>query len=317
MGSNSGAQQPLTTQILTGDPSQQKTASWDSDEDDPSTPSITYSTTTDLFKAIAVVQRASGDALRVEGVTSEIFGRILNARSESQKFTFFFSEPHQLLIVTIPSGPHEHAALAISQHIYINIWQMNLQRGIINSASELFGSAPGQQPKGPGEPDGSWTPTLPSGDLPPWPSVVVEVGKSHSMAILRLKAARWLIQSSYAVRAVILVKIGPQQGIITIEKWRGVESEGRPGATTTRASAAATREPDCVQTVGISRTGVGTGDMARLDPNSYTVVRGPLRLAFADLFLRDPEPGEYDIIFEDEVLQNLAVDVSRERGARQ
>lgn len=316
MGSISGAQQPLATQTLTGDPSQQKTASKASEEDDLSTPSIIYSTTKDLFKAIAAVQRASGDALRVEGVTPEIFGRILDTRSESQKFTFFFSEPHQLLIVTIPSGPHEHAALAISQHIYINIWQMNLQRDIINSASELFGSAPGQQPKGPGEPDGSWTPTLPSGDLPPWPSVVVEVGKSHSIAVLRLKATRWLIQSSYAVRVVILVKIGPQQGI-TIEKWRGVEQEGRPGAMATRASAAAACKPSCVQTVRISRTGVNVGDMARLDPNSYTVVRGPLRLAFAELFLRDPEPGEYDIIFEDEVLQNLAVDVSRERRTRQ
>lgn len=155
MGSTSGAQPPLTAQTLTGDPSQQKTASRPSDEDDPSTPSITFSTTKNQFKAIAAVRHAGGDALSVEGVTPEIFGRILDARSESQRFTFFFSEPHQLLIVTIPSGPHGHAALAISQHVYINIWQVNLQRDIMNTGSELFGSAAGQQPKGPGEPDGS------------------------------------------------------------------------------------------------------------------------------------------------------------------
>jgi hypothetical protein len=65
---------------------------------------------------------------------------------------------------------------------------------------------------------------------------------------------------------------------------------------------AAVREPGCVQQVRISRTGVGTGDVARLDPKSYTVVGGPLRLAFSELVLRDPGPGECDTTFEDEVL---------------
>lgn len=111
------------------------------------------------------------------------------------------------------------------------------------------------------------------------------------------------------MRVVILVKIRAQQGTIAIEKWKAIDTSGRPGAATTRARAASAREPVKVEEMLASRPDVGGRDANPLDPDSYVVARGPLRLGAAELFLHDPRPGEYDIVFDRDVLVDLAIRV--------
>lgn len=188
---------------------------------------------------------------------------------------------------------------------------MGLDASVVQSGATLFSTAAGGQASGPSEPDGSFTPILPNGEREPWPSVVVEVADTQPLGGLRHEATLWLLQSNYTVKAVILVKIRAESGTITVEKWTATGSSGRPGATATRAFSTSYREPRRVQEIQISRPGVGNGDSARLNSESYVVARGPLRLEFGELFLRQPGSGEHDIIFGEAWLRDMAVRVWR------
>lgn len=149
----------------------------------------------------------------------------------------------------------------------------------------------------------SFTPALAMGGLRAWPTLVVEVGMDLSMAVLRLKADWWLEQSNRAFKVVLLVKIRTARLTVTVEKSVSARQPDRPGATGTRASAAP--NPGLVQSVEISRPGVGPHSAARLNPDYYVAARGELRLGFAELFLRDPGPGEHDVVFTDQTLRGV------------
>lgn len=272
------------------------------------TPSIRYTTIKNL---LAAIKNTTGDRLRVEGVTPEMFARILAARSEQYKFRLFFFPSRRLVIVTIPSGPHEYATKRLAQYLIREVEDMGLNDSIQQTASETFRSVSGQAAGGSGEGDDSFTIILPNGELRTWPTVVLETGYSQSEAAMRLKMEWWFVQSNYAVKAVLLVKIWSREGAIVLEKWKAVRAGVRPGATTTRRSEAMACQPRCMQTVQVSRPGVGPGDAARLNPDSYVVARGPLRLEFEDVFLRHPGHGEHDIVFDEPVLKDMAVRVWR------
>lgn len=311
MDSSSNARRSTTTKSTLPHPSESVTASSTATppsstavDDDPETPFIKYNGLQNLFLAI---RSTSVDALCVEEVTTAIFSQILDTRSEGDKFRLSFFEERRLLIVTIPSRPHERAQADIQYHIAYAIRDMGLRRELRCEAHATFRPASGHSPGGSGEGDSTFTPVSSSGAMADWPSLVLEVGFSQSMAILRMKGKWWLEASDYAVKVVILVKFHQSQGSIKMEKWKGVVAENRPGATTTRASESRHRQPACVHTITISRPGVGNTDPARLDQSSYVVVSGPLRLDFAELFLRDAGPGESDIVFDDDELKEMAI----------
>lgn len=272
--------------------------------DDPEAPSIKFNGVQNFLLAI---RNTSGDALRVKEVSTADFARIFATRSESDKYRLFFFEDHRLLIVTLPSGPHERAQAEMQFHITSETRNMGLRKELHCEAHKTFTPASGHPPGGSGEGDSTFTLRSPTGVFAAWPSVVLEVGFSHSIAMLRMKGRWWLEASDYAVQVVILVKFFQSESLILLEKWKAVVGNDRPGATTTRTSESRNRQPGCVQTVTISRPGVGDTDSARLDQNSYVVVSGPLKLDFAELFLRDPGPGEHDIVFDDESLIEMAI----------
>jgi hypothetical protein len=140
-----------------------------------------------------------------------------------------------------------------------------------------------------------------------YPTLVIEAGWTQTLPKLREKARWWFTKSRGDVKIVLLVKSSPGSNNITIEKWKIVQAPPRHGATTTRA-AASMQAPQCVHTIKISQAaGIGNADPNRFNPGSYVVTGGPLRLEFADVFLRQPiPPGERDLVLDDTILREYA-----------
>lgn len=135
---------------------------------------------------------------------------------------------------------------------------------------------------------------------PPWPTLVIETGYSQTIEGLRRDMRWWFSASNHQVKIVLLVKLNSNPDQIIIEKWQEVASAPRQGATTTRA--AARLEPSLFQLITIRR-GLNT---VHPDQASHIVSRGPLRLEFTLLFLREARQGEGDVVVSDDDLQWLA-----------
>jgi hypothetical protein len=136
-----------------------------------------------------------------------------------------------------------------------------------------------------------------------WPTLVIEAGHSESLPQLRADMRWWFSTSNHDVKIVILAKFDHGQSSIILEKWEEEERAPRQGAATTRWSAAI--EPVLQQAITITYD--NTGDPG--NTASYTVNGGALLLEFRFLFLRDPGPGEGNIVFSIPELQSYAVKV--------
>lgn len=118
----------------------------------------------------------------------------------------------------------------------------------------------------------------------------------------------WFSASDHQVKIVLLAKLEETRGKIILEKWVEVSAPPRSGATTTRA--AAQLQPSCSQVIDITRApGISNTHRNYLNPTSYIVTRGALRLEFSHLFLRQPGLGEGDVIISIPQLQTYAVRV--------
>lgn len=152
-----------------------------------------------------------------------------------------------------------------------------------------------------------------------WPTIVVEGGYTQSLESLRAKIRFWFARSAHSVKIAVLAKAFPEdhaQKRILIEQWQERDvsvTAARPGASATRLStispSATLQQPVCIQTINIvwAVPGVAYDEASpaqRRDPGAFNMVRGPLRLEFARLFLRQPVgPGERDIVLLDDDLQ--------------
>lgn len=141
-----------------------------------------------------------------------------------------------------------------------------------------------------------------------WPTLVIEAGHSQTLEALRRDMRWWFGASNHQVKIVLLAKFNHDQWEIILEKWVEVPVLARQGALTTRA--AARYEQSCSQAITITQTpNITDTNPNRLNPTSYTVTRGALRLEFDRLFLRKPGQGEGDIIIDVPQLQMYAVRV--------
>jgi hypothetical protein len=147
-----------------------------------------------------------------------------------------------------------------------------------------------------GESDASGGP-IPDRQKPrDWPTLVVETGASESLAQLRGDMRWWFDASDHQVKIVLLAKFDHSRSLIQLEKWEEEPQGARPGALTTRS--ASTPTPALQQEITITRNATS--------PPSYNVARGALVLSFKLLFLRDPGPGEGDIVFTIPDLEHYA-----------
>lgn len=63
-----------------------------------------------------------------------------------------------------------------------------------------------------------------------WPSIVVEVGDSQTLAKLHQDAAWWLINSKGLTRMVILIKLSKAPLNLRLEQWQMIKDERKPGS---------------------------------------------------------------------------------------
>ncbi|KAK7416816.1 hypothetical protein QQZ08_011867 [Neonectria magnoliae] len=96
------------------------------------------------------------------------------------------------------------------------------------------------------------------------------------------------------------MSLNPRQ--ITLEKWKLNKENPRPGATTTRTSAAASLVPVLHRTVTTTRI----PRTRKRTPWSYRVAGTPLRLEFEDMFLQAPVAPQTDLLLDDAFFQFYA-----------
>ncbi|KAK2807835.1 hypothetical protein FQN50_005224 [Emmonsiellopsis sp. PD_5] len=193
-----------------------------------------------------------------------------------------YSRPLQILILSMPSLPHEEAAGLFDRILDRKAVEMKVHR--LLSFRRATDSKTSNRNK---EADCSYAPReLPAGRSDKWPTVAVEVGYSETREKLKSDAAFWLNGSSGDVLTAITIDI-KRSGNIYIIRWKRPAVVGNPNP-----------EPEVVQEIKICR---GKGGQAA------NLTGDELRIPFQHMMLRDPGPGEGDfVITRDELLHDLA-----------
>lgn len=265
------------------------------------------------------------DSVAVAHVTPSGFAAIHQAfQARGRKVRLMFLAEHEVAIITLPTLHHERLHLRLYSNIQQQIDQMGLDRAWDSTGATTFplGITPGSSSQVEGDSGGKPFTDNAGDHNHGWPTIVIQGGFTQSIESLRAKMIFWFAASAHSVKIVVLAKAFPQQKRILVEQWqeRGMPvSAARPGATMTRAAAtsqsAVLQQPVCIQTINVvwAVPGVTYEDASpaqRRDPLSFNVVRGPLRLEFSRLFLREPAGlHEHDVVLQDDDLQWYAMRV--------
>ncbi len=281
-------------------------------------PSLEGAVTADLVfvsvrQVFARIHETSGDGLVVAKVSPAAMDALDRERDmHGPKVRFTYLAERALLFITVPTEGHEHVASFLNALISGQIVQMGL-------VGRWKFSGGGRYPKDPGggtrmEGDGGGRPIPGPGGRGQWPTIVLEVGASQTLPSLHAKMRNWFARSSHQVQIVVLVKAFPEDETkrMFVEVWeQRPPRPPRPGATTTRHSAASALVPVAMQSINIVWAAPiayahATGDQ-QLDATNFNVTRGPLTLSFGALFRRPAAgPREHDIVLSDADLQTLA-----------
>ncbi|KAK0707570.1 hypothetical protein B0H67DRAFT_602868 [Lasiosphaeris hirsuta] len=262
--------------------------------EDPGT--VRFTNVQDLFN---MIDRTTRDSLTVINVSFDLLTKIDRIREEERrKFRFrYFDTKSQILIITIITTLHEQLHKLLYNEFIGQVRDMGLKKSWIDIGSATLSAQDyvGRRGK---EGDSSGGPKPERAGKSAWPTLIIEAGVSQTLVQLRIGMRRWFSMSNHEVKIVLLTKF---DGTTTLlGKWEE-EIPVRPGATTTRHSLQH-QEPMLQQTITITRD-------TTTDPISYYVTSGALVLSFRLLFLRDPGPGERDLTFGVQELEEYAEDV--------
>ncbi|KAK3346007.1 hypothetical protein B0T25DRAFT_462085 [Lasiosphaeria hispida] len=262
--------------------------------DDPGT--VRFTNVQDLFN---VIDHTTRDSLTVINVSLDRLTEIDRIREEERrKFRFrYFDTKSRILIITITTTLHEQLHKLLYDEFVGQVRDMGLKKSWINIGSSTL-SAQGYAGRRGKEGDSSGGPKPERAGKSAWPTLVIEAGVSQTLAQLRIGMQRWFSMSNHEVKIVLLAKFDGTT--VLLEKWEE-EIPVRPGATTTRRSLQH-QEPVLRQTITITQD-------TTTDPISYHATSGALVLSFRLLFLRDPGPGEGDLAFSVQELEEYAEDV--------
>ena len=198
----------------------------------------------------------------------------------------FYNQETHYLILKLVSGPHEVAERMLSRKIDQAVEHMGLEDELLPMGSKLITLTSHSK-----EPDSSWRPrSLPVGRTDQWPTVVIETGFIESISRLRLDSQWWITSSRGDVKVVIIMAIHPSNPQFILEKWAQDQTVGP--ARGTRDQITVIREPD----------------------NVVTTTGAPLTIAFEELFLRQANPQESDIVIPVEALERIAYVTWMEQG---
>ncbi len=271
---------------------------------------MSFTTATDVF---ARLETTGGDVLTVSNVPPHAVQDMDREReARGRKVRFFYFAEHKLLIVTIPTGPHEEMHAHLEGWFLAEVSRMGLFSSWRRTAARRFPEIPSTGSSGEGDSGGQPLPARRRKGA--WPTLVFESGYSQTLQSLRMKMRFWFTRSGHEVRIVLLAKAfpGSREKRILFEQWQERRRAPRSGATTTRNAHMV--EAGCLQTTSVvwalETPYAEAGEELRVDPASFNVSRGPLRLEFAHCFLREPiGPQEHDFVIPDSELQTCAVGV--------
>ncbi|KAH6640269.1 hypothetical protein F5144DRAFT_589785 [Chaetomium tenue] len=248
-------------------------------DDDPGT--VRFSNVHDLLN---MIDRTTRDCLTITNISLDHFTDIKYARQEHRrKFCFrFYDSNSRILILTIPTYIHEQLHLGLYTECFGQIHDMGLSKSWKSIGSGEFSVQVYSGRRGK-EGDSTGGPKPERASKGAWPTLVIEAGYSETLANLRLDMQRWFSMSNHEVKIVLLAKFDGTN--IILEKWEEEDPE-----------------PVLRQSITITRN-------TATNPISYDVARGALVLSFRLLFLRDPGPGERDVVIGVQELGEYAENV--------
>jgi len=228
------------------------------------------------------------------------------------RFTYWYD--YKLLIIKVPTQPHESAHREMGRNIEMKMIRMNMDNYNLSSIGSTTFRSANRKVDTSKEGDSAYLPL--DRDRDDWPSLVIEAGYSESLSALQADAKWWLANSDQKVQIVIIININAKDNEFIIEKWCNVPGASASGAAT-RGRLANPLVPDHVQELLIiqnptPQTGytqqaqrthkaITTVQPGPRKPGVvsayYDVVGAPLLLEFDKIFLRAPVPPEQDFTF--------------------
>jgi len=188
------------------------------------------------------------------------------------------------LIIKVPTTGHEVVAEGFKAELLERFIQMGLPRrertGL--GATRFTGTSTTSK-----EADGAFKP----GTLRPyemdWPTLVLEVGVSESLPKLRNDARWWLSNSGGSVNIVLIFHINQGAKSILIERWETTSALTSRPITRSTARSNGNQPPAQIPTEMQAIT---------VDPNGV-ITGAPLTLDFHQIFLRQANPPEHNMVF--------------------
>ena len=292
------------------------------DDDDDNEQYLPFRGVEDFFAQVDACAKET--FLIFSPVSAAEYETIFKSRElQGRKFRMDLWDGKKLRITAHVSGPHERLHRYLDEDIQNRVLFMGLKKEWTAMGSQKFKpGGSGNDGEG-GEADSSRKPESQRPSATAWPTLVIEGGYSQSIESLRVKADWWLKEFNFEVKIVLLAKLSRSSRTILVEKWVGVppEPETNSPNVITRArqrlldAQAQTQTsgplvPGKVQTITITPV-AGVNPHQTPSPNSFQVVGSPLVLEFSLLFLRQPGPGEGDILYGVQELQEFAEAVWR------
>ncbi|KAL7962217.1 hypothetical protein V8C34DRAFT_271117 [Trichoderma compactum] len=180
-------------------------------------------------------------------------------------------------MMTVSTQVHEELGGTLYGELYSHIARMGLgQRWACKGHATFYNTRHTTRSAGAKQADSSGGPREGFPSLR-FPTIVFDAGYSQTLNDPRAKASAWFADSDHNVKIVILSKLVPDQRTLISERWEERQDGGL------------VLVPGCQQRVTIA------GSWA--NPSAYQAVESSdLMLSFQLLFLRDPGPGEGDVI---------------------
>ncbi|KAK1760707.1 hypothetical protein QBC47DRAFT_355870 [Echria macrotheca] len=197
----------------------------------------------------------------------------------------------QTLLITTPTSLHEKLHRPLYNDFFRQIRNMGLGASWINMGSRTLAAPQGLKE---GDSTGGPSPQRSRG----WPTLVIEAvngtGIFETMGQSEASMRQWFSVSNHEVKVVVIAEFrGPNIGLV-LQKWEEKKRWNQERA-----------EPMLTQCVALTRN-------PATDPVTYDVAGGDLILPFQSLFLRDPGPGEGDLVFSVEDMHEYADNIWQE-----
>ena len=204
----------------------------------------------------------------------------------------FYSADSRKLIIKLPKRPHEIVSRGFEYLIREEAKRQGVRHDLTSIGSETIREQPYAK-----EADSAWIPRRQvPGRSDKWPTLVLEVGLSETLARLHIDMKWWFSNSGGQVKIVIIASIHRNEPQIVVEKWE--LQRRRPHSHNLRSLRAIPRE-------GAEQNNHGDGDdqdpevptlvqeiTLNLQPstNTITTTGGPLVIPFHKLLLKNRAP---------------------------